>query len=109
MYIEQRRLESKSLSYSGPAKRKKTLSRTLPPGIMSAIIFVVLRRVPYPLVGYAHFSRAQALVATFLCGVPIQDISRVAIWSSTDTFMRHYVLDIRTEASVGKAVSWLRF
>ncbi|XP_054846822.1 uncharacterized protein LOC129337273 isoform X2 [Eublepharis macularius] len=95
------------LCYSGPRKGSPASAQSISRWIVSTIKLCYQHAgVQCPLLVTAHSTRAQAASAAFLRGVPLRDVCQAATWSTADTFIKHYSVDVnaRRESAVGTAV-----
>lgn len=93
------RAHSLFVCYSGPNKGKTISSQSLSHWITATIELAYdLARVPKSQCVTAHSTRAVAASVAFLDGVPLHEICRAATWSSPNTFISHYAIDVRRNA-----------
>lgn len=90
------RAESLFITYSHPQQGHQVSSQRLSHWVMTVIDMAYsLAKVPKPQRITAHSTRDIAASTAFLHGIPLKDICAVATWSSPNTFINHYAIDVR--------------
>lgn len=92
------RAQNLSVSYPPPHQELLISSQRLSLWIMATIVLSYsLERMLRPQSLTVHSAWAMAASTAFLDGVPLPDIYTAAIWSSCNTFIKHYAIDVRAK------------